>query len=265
MNLTVPAPASAKLRRIGVGFRELLIVVFACGAVNQAMIELWVARPLKMVQPSPVRELSHKMRYLQGWFMFSPNPVKDDGTIVTDAITVDGRRVDPFSIDAMRTDKLMPPDFDLPATKSFGYNQIWSDYYNRMHMPANSQFRKPMKEYIFRLHERTGNPNDQIVKGKVYWVHDINPIWADRRDPKTGKKRLIRYKESTAFTRKELFTFTNPDPAAQALYNQNTGGIDPPEAFVPGPNVDARKLQKSRKPAGRSTQIRPRPLPLERR
>lgn len=264
MNLTVPAPVSAKGRRIGVGFRELFILLFFCGAINQALIELWVARPLKMPQPSPVRELAHKMRYLQGWFMFSPNPVKDDGTIVTDAITVDGRRVDPFSIDAMRTAALMPPDFDLPGAKSFGYNQIWSDYYNRMHMPANSQFRKPMEEYIFRLQERTGNPNDTIVKGKVYWVHDINPIWAERRDPKTGKKALVRFTESTAFTRKELFSFKNPDPLVQDLYKRRFGDQDPPEAFVPGPNEETRKVKQSQKPAG-SAPIRPRTkLPLKR-
>ncbi|NUO51223.1 MAG: hypothetical protein HOV80_20390, partial [Polyangiaceae bacterium] len=95
------------------------------------------------------------------------NPVMDDGTIIVDAITVDGRHVDPFW-DA-------PPDFDLLHAKSFGYNQIWSDYFNRIHMGGNKQFRDSMVEYMRRLPERTGNPNDQLVSGDVYWVRDMNP------------------------------------------------------------------------------------------
>ncbi len=68
------------------------------GAVNQALVELWcINKRIKVPQPEALRLLSHKMRFLQGWFMFSPNPVMDDGTIVVDALTVDGRHVDPFT------------------------------------------------------------------------------------------------------------------------------------------------------------------------
>ena len=84
------------------------------GAVNQAIVELWVInRRIKVPQPEALRLLSHKMRFLQGWFMFSPNPVMDDGTIVVDAITVDGRHIDPFTGGK-------PPNFDLIDAKSLG-------------------------------------------------------------------------------------------------------------------------------------------------
>jgi len=228
-----PSPVSTKRRRLVAGARELLVLMFVCGAVNQALVELWITKSLKLPQPSPVREFSHKMRYLQGWFMFSPNPVMDDGTIVTDAITVDGRRVDRLSIDAIPGGRLLPPDFDLLNAKSFRYNQIWSDYYNRMHLPANTSHRKPMKEYIFRLHERTGNPNDQIVKGKVYWMHDLNP-------------RFGRTK-STAYSRKELFSFRNPDRKAHERFEELTGGVEPPEIEVAGPTEPEKARSRSRK------------------
>ena len=97
-------------------------------------------RDYRIPQPNAVRYLSHKLRYLQGWFMFSPNPVMDDGTIVCDAVTVDGRRVDPLSIQ-WPPYTLRAPDFDLTHAKSFGYNLIWSDYFNRMHMGGNTSFR----------------------------------------------------------------------------------------------------------------------------
>ncbi len=94
-----PSPIRRGLRRWGLGgFRELFAVVMFAGAVNQASVELWVInRRWHVPQPEPMRLLSLKLRFLQGWFMFSPNPVMDDGTIVVDAITVDGRHLDPFT------------------------------------------------------------------------------------------------------------------------------------------------------------------------
>ncbi len=224
MNLTTPSTPERKWLRVRAALREVFVVVMLCGAINQALVELWVARPLNAPQPPEMRTLSHKLRYLQGWFMFSPNPVMDDGTIVTDCVTVDGRRIDPFSTDAFRVPSPLPPDMDLLHAKSYRYNQIWSDYYNRMHLAQNSAFRQPMKDYIFRLPERTGNPNDACVKGAVYWVHDMNP--------------RLRTTYSYAYGRDELFQFTNPDAEVQRKYQEwleAHDGKDPPEAPTPVP------------------------------
>ena len=127
--------------------------------------------------------------------MFSPNPVMDDGTIVVDALTIDGRHVDPFWATT--------PNFDLIHAKSFGYNQIWSDYFNRMHLPGNSYYREAMKDYMYRLPQRTGHPEDEIVSGDVYWVQDMNPKWNETSS----------WKEE----RNKLFSFENPRHRAQAL------------------------------------------------
>lgn len=224
MNLGTPSPFRRKWVRVASAARELAIVAFAMGALNQALVELWVFSKYHLPQPTTIRYLSHKMRYLQGWFMFSPNPVMDDGTIVCDAITVDGRRVDPFSIQYPPY-QLREPNFDLLNAGSFEYNQIWSDYFNRMHMGGNTSFRKPMKEYIFRLPERTGNPNDAIVKGAVYWVHDMNP-----RFPRRGG----RHKDSYGYNRNELFKFSNPDDEVQKRWRE-LGSQEPPEAPLPVP------------------------------
>ncbi|NUP06239.1 MAG: hypothetical protein HOW73_09290 [Polyangiaceae bacterium] len=163
-------------------FSELACVVMFLAALNQALVELWstqkrykewVAEVNKEhgwkldPQEDEMRTLTHKMRFLQGWFMFSPNPVTVDGTIVVDAVTADGRHLDPFSY--------APPDFDLIHAKSYGYNQIWSDYFNRIQGDGARAYQKPMLEYLRRLPERTGKPNDTLVSGEVYWVSDHNP------------------------------------------------------------------------------------------
>jgi len=124
---------------------------------------LWTLEP----QPDSMRTLTHKLRFLQGWFMFSPNPVMVDGTIVVDAVTVDGRHIDPLTY--------APPDFDLINARSYGYNQIWSDYRNRIQADGARAYRQPMLDYMRRLPERTGNPHDALVSGEVWWVTDRNP------------------------------------------------------------------------------------------
>ena len=204
LGITVPAeagvaPGPTPLRRGGrkvlAVLREATVLLMLAAAINQAGVELWaINRRIKLPQPEPLRTLALKFRFLQGWFMFSPNPVMDDGTIVVDAITVDGRHIDPF------TGK--EPNFDLKNAKSLGYNQIWSDYYNRIKLPANAVYREAMKEYMFRYPERTGRPEDAIVSGEVYWVKDWNPRW--------GKT------ESYGQEQEKLFSFANPNIQAQA-------------------------------------------------
>ncbi len=190
-----PTPLRRKLGFGVIGLRELLVAFMFAGALNQAAVELWcINKRWKISQPEPLRIAAQKLRFLQGWFMFSPNPVMDDGTIVVDARTIDGRSIDPFTG--------QPPNFDLLNAKSFGYNQIWSDYYNRMHLPANAAYREPMKDYMYRLPERTGRAEDAIVSGDVYWVKDVNPAFG-RTD-------------STKFEKEKLFSFENPAARAQA-------------------------------------------------
>lgn len=170
------------------GLRELGVAVMLAAAINQACVELWVFKEAKIPQPRVMAQLSHTMRFLQGWFMFSPNPIMDDGTLVVDAVTVDGRHIDPF------TER--EPNFDLTHARSLRLNQIWGDYYNRIRMTGNTAYREPMKEYMLRLPERTGNPADALISGDVYWVQDLNP--------RPGRT------ESTNYQRNKLFSFQAP-------------------------------------------------------
>jgi hypothetical protein len=195
-SLTLPGPSEVRRggRRALAGLREIGILVMFAGAIAQASNELWVMKAkFKLPQPEPIWLLAQKMRFLQGWFMFSPNPVMDDGTIVVDAITIDGRHLDPFTGKA--------PAFDISRVKSFGYNQIWCDYFNRMHLPGNATYRDAMRDYMLRLPQRTGRPEDALVSGDVYWVQDMNPMW----------NQTMSYKPD----RLKLFSFENPAMPSQ--------------------------------------------------
>ena len=177
------------LRRAAFGsVRELIVVAMFVASVNQGLVELWcINKRVHVGQPEVLRVLTQKMRFLQGWFMFSPNPVTDDGTIVVDALTVDGRHVDPFSGG--------PPSWDV-SSGSLGLTQIWCDYFSRIQLPANGGYRDAMKEYLYRLPQRTGNPADAIVSGEVYWVKENNPRWNEQA--------------GYGYERAKLFSFENP-------------------------------------------------------
>lgn len=188
------APLRRSSRRFVVVLRELAVLVMMATAVNQALVELWCTKNLyQWPQPEPFRSLAQKFRFLQGWFMFSPGPVTDDGTIVVDAKTIDGRSIDPFTG--------QPPYWDLLHVESYRYNQIWCDYFNRMKDTGNSNFRDAMKDYMFRLPERTGHPEDTIVSGDVYWIRDMNPPFGKTESYKFEKQKLFSFDNPAARTR----------------------------------------------------------------
>ncbi len=211
-----PSAVRLKGRRVLAVLREGMIALCFAAAINQGLVELWATRDrwyrfiaetnqeewlqsrgwrLPM-QPELFRLLTLKLRFLQGWFMFSPNPVMDDGTIVVDALTADGRHIDPFTLEA--------PDFDLPNAKSYGYNQVWSDYFNRIRMASQAQYRDAFRAYILRLPERTGHPEDAIVSGDVWWIQDMNPVFGDAS------------RKSYAYSKNKLFSFDTQHIVGQA-------------------------------------------------
>jgi vitamin K-dependent gamma-carboxylase-like protein len=191
-----PSPLRRGARRAVFIAREVVIFAFFAAAVNQAMVDLWVVnKRIKVGQPEPLRSLAHKLQLNQGWFMFSPNPVMDDGTVVVDAVTVDGRHVDPFSIH-VEPYTLREPDFDLLHAKSLRTNQIWGDYFNRAHNPGAA--RDAMKDYLLKLPQRTGHPEDALVSGEVYWVTDMNPVWGSTESYKLEKNKLFSFENPAA-------------------------------------------------------------------
>ncbi|WP_434044197.1 MULTISPECIES: hypothetical protein [Sorangium] len=164
-----PSPLSEKLTRGRVIAREALVAYLGLCAVSQAINEnKSVPAIFKHTQPKFVQATIVYPRLLQGWGMFAPNPITEDGSITVDAITIDGRHVDPFTG--------QPPDLDLTDARGLGLGQIRQDYFNRIRLDRNKAFRRPgLQDYLLRYHERTGRQEDEILAFDVYWVRDQCP------------------------------------------------------------------------------------------
>lgn len=157
-----------KLDRSRIVLREFALLYLMGLAVSQMVNEnKSIPKLFKHEQPWFVRATAQYPRIFQGWGMFSPNPIQTDGIVAVDAITIDGRHIDPFTGGA--------PDLNLSDARSMRMNQIHQDYFNRIRTDRNRAYHKPLREFLQRYHERTGRPEDELVAFDVYWLEDHNP------------------------------------------------------------------------------------------
>ncbi|MGB8223224.1 MAG: HTTM domain-containing protein [Polyangiales bacterium] len=159
-------PKQTPLHWLSNAFLAFLVVA----AISQVLVENWaVPAFLKHEQPKWVQATIQTFRLNQGWSMFAPNAPRDDMWIVVDAVTSDGRHIDPYNELATRyadpTLQTVPPRLDM--------SYWWCDYTVRI--PGFRQYHSSLTNWIFRYHERTGNENDRIVSFRASSVSQIPP------------------------------------------------------------------------------------------
>lgn len=134
------------------------------------LVKKYLGDEVITIKPDPPEIVSMTIGYpraFQGWGMFAPNPIQEDGILTIDAVTIDGRRFDPFTGDA--------PILDLRPVRGAGLSQLRQDYGNRIRLDRNTAYRDGLKEHLLGYHLRTGNPKDEIIAFDVYWVRDKCP------------------------------------------------------------------------------------------
>ncbi|MEZ4315795.1 MAG: hypothetical protein R3F14_47870, partial [Polyangiaceae bacterium] len=168
--------------------RETFIAYLATCAALQVFVENKCFPPqLKPKMPPYMAATVAYPRLFQGWGMFAANPITDDGAITIDAITVDGRHIDPFTGE--------PPDLDISDARGLGLNQIVQDYMNRIRLDRNRTYRDGLKDYLLRWHELTGNPDDEIVAFDVFWVRDQCPRPGETRPYNAQRQAIMSYRK----------------------------------------------------------------------
>jgi hypothetical protein len=119
--------------------------------------------------------------------MFAPEAPMTDFNLMVDAVTVDGRHVDPYN--EIANPKFPHPGFTIP--KSMGPSWLFYGYGN--HIPNRGAYHQALLEWVLRYPQRTGNPKDQITSFKLYIVEDDSPRLGQRNPTNLRWKVMISY------------------------------------------------------------------------
>jgi hypothetical protein len=167
----------------------LVTLVFAVALASQMIMEnrrvpQWMKDTFK--QPPVLAAIAQYPRFYQGWSMFAPVPPMDDGRVVVDAVTVDGRHIDPLTWGNA-------PDFELPGPKEgMLMTQFWYEFHDRERRDQNARYRDHLRDYLVNWHTIEGRPaNDKIVSFEAFWVwRSTQPPYSRQRMP-TQKQRFM--------------------------------------------------------------------------
>ena len=125
---------------------------------------------LKHEQPLWIKRLVAYPRFIQAWSMFASDAPMTDLNMVVDATTVDGRHVDPYSeVVGRYPDPGRRRDPGADGQRLAGLQLLGA------HPGQPRVLTRRSLEWILRYHERTGRPEDRIVRFDAYLVEDDSP------------------------------------------------------------------------------------------
>ncbi len=165
-----PGPIAAAIRQRIPAAREIVVVMLMGIAGSQVLDENWGAhKVLDYRNPRPVAAAVSYLGLFQGWSMFAPEAPMTDFNLMVDAITIDGRHVDPYN--EIANPRHPHPGFTIP--KSLGPSHLFYGYGN--HIPGRGAYHQALQEWVLRYPERTGRPDDKIASFVLYKVEDDSP------------------------------------------------------------------------------------------
>lgn len=180
-----PGPVVRAVRRYAPAAREVTVGFFLFLATSQLFDENAAAHiVIDHHNSRPVAAAIAYLNLFQGWSMFAPEMFKGDYNLVVDAVTVDGRHVDPFS-------QVSSPRYPMPGETippAMGPNWLFYQYAARLE--SHGEYRQAFQEWILRYPERTGRPEDHIVSFRALIVQDDSPPPGER-EPRNSRSKLM--------------------------------------------------------------------------
>lgn len=165
---------------------NVVLMFFVVSCTSQVLIEnraipAWL-KPEK--RPEWMTAAVVYPRLFQGWSMFAPDPPRDDGKIVVEGRTKDGRRFDPLSQSV--------PNYELNPPEGFKMNQLWGDFHRRIWQQRFRSYWNGVRDYLRNHHKITNKPEDELVAFEVYYVSEVVPPPGQPR-PAPRKERLFSW------------------------------------------------------------------------
>jgi len=164
-----PSRRALATRTLGRVLGNAVLLFFVAACASQMLIEnRAIPETLKPKnRPEWMTALVVYPRLFQGWSMFAPDPPRDDGKIVVEGRTKDGRHFDPLSQGV--------PNYDLNPVDGFEMNQLWGDFHRRIWQQRFRAYWNGFREYLKNHHELTGRPEDELAAFEVYYISEMVP------------------------------------------------------------------------------------------
>jgi predicted DCC family thiol-disulfide oxidoreductase YuxK len=183
------APVCGALRRFATTLRELgvgiaLLVLGADLSVSNSAIPRalrWESRP-KWLEAAVMYP-----HVFEGWGMFAPDAPRSDFMVVVDAVTSDGRHVDPYNEVGSRV-HVLPAD-DIPVR--LGQDSMFCDY--TLGIPRAGAYHQALEEWLLRYPERTGNPRDALESFEAFEIEHTSPMPGETHASHVLKRRFLAW------------------------------------------------------------------------
>jgi hypothetical protein len=169
-------------------FSEGLVATVALCAISQALAENTTASHFKPEwQPRWMHATAMYLQAFQGWAMYAPDPPAGDINIYVDAVTQDGRHVDPFNAVASPGNPLTGADIK----PHLGQDVLFFAYVLRL--PWTPNYWTAFQEWILRYPERTKNAEDTIVSFQAFVVEHDSPPPGEVEPRRLRKNSFLKY------------------------------------------------------------------------
>jgi hypothetical protein len=186
-----PAPVSLFLGRVVAVAREGAVLLVMVSCASQVLIENRAVPKLLKVEHRPewMASIVIYPRLFQGWSMFAPSPPSDDGRVVVDGVTKDGRHLDPLTGHE--------PSFDVQPKGGFRMNQIWGDFHRRIGEQRFEGYLEGVRDMLRNYHQITHRPEDELVSFTAYFVSEHIPPPGGTRAP-AARRTILSWTSDTA-------------------------------------------------------------------
>jgi hypothetical protein len=187
-----PPPSARSIRgwwwRQRPAMRELLVGVVTIIVLLEVLVaNPSISRSLKPTRPYWMVAAIMYTHLFEGWTMFSPDAPTRDLMVYVDAVTRDGRHVDPLNRVGSRVARL--PLTDIPPR--LGHDSFFCDY--TLRIPDSGVYHPAFTEWLLRHHKRTGNPEDEIVSFEAHVLEHASPAPGEPGPRNPQDRVFLRY------------------------------------------------------------------------
>jgi hypothetical protein len=168
--------------------KEGVLAVFAACATSQVLVENNTVTHFNPAwQPRWMHAAASYLQTFQGWAMYAPDPPTSDLDIVVDAVTRDGRHVDPFNEAASPAER--HPGKRIPAR--LGQDVFFFAYVLRL--PWTPDYYQAFQEWILNYPRRTGRAEDSVVSFETFLIEQDSPPPGEHTPKNPRSRTLFKY------------------------------------------------------------------------